>query len=161
VAPYQSWGVYEMNTEVPSFPPRRSPLARVPRIVAIVIVQRGGPPQQDDARLAGLAKRIDRSCSTDVRVAQHALMQVGIVGNCEHGLGALPASVPRTRVRRPPAGRASRDAESRSKCAHNSVDSRYPSANAIQLEPRRPLCGVGERPIDAAADPHEPSRNFG
>jgi hypothetical protein len=40
--------------------------------------------QQDDASLAGLANRKDRSYSADVRVAQHALMQVEIVGNCEH-----------------------------------------------------------------------------
>ena len=54
-------------------------------IVAIVIVQRGGPPQQDDPRLPGLANRIDRSCTTDIRIAQHSLIQVEIVGNCEHG----------------------------------------------------------------------------
>jgi hypothetical protein len=52
--------------------------------VAIVVVRRWRTPQQDHPRLAGLANRVDSGCATDVTAAQHLLVEVEIVRNCEH-----------------------------------------------------------------------------
>ena len=82
-------GVLQLGEQPGHFPAHvavqvadQSPLRS--NVVAIVVMQRRGTPQEDHPRLAGLTNRVDRGCATDLTVAQHPLMQVEIVRHREH-----------------------------------------------------------------------------